>query len=126
MVLKITSNEKTLSLVIQNKKIMETINQELMLWLQQMGAAEGVAKWIIRIGVLLSILLIIYVFDRVCRKTIIPLIRKLTTKTQSTWDDYLLSDKVLDNVCHLIPPVVFYGTVSSPFFFSTMISASSS
>ena len=94
---------------------METINQELMLWLQQMGAAEGVAKWIIRIGVLLSILLIIYVFDRVCRKTIIPLIRKLTTKTQSTWDDYLLSDKVLDNVCHLIPPVVLYALIPLAF-----------
>ena len=94
---------------------METINQELMLWLQQMGAAEGVAKWIIRIGVLLSILLIIYVFDRICRKTIIPLIRKLTSKTQSTWDDYLLSDKVLDNVCHLIPPVVFYALIPLAF-----------
>ena len=110
-----TSGKKTLSLVIQNKKTMETINQELMLWLQQMGAAEGVAKWIIRIGVLLSILLIIYVFDRICRKTIIPLIRKLTSKTQSTWDDYLLSDKVLDNVCHLIPPVVFYALIPLAF-----------
>ena len=110
-----TSGKKTLSLVIQNKKTMETINQELMLWLQQMGAAEGVAKWIIRIGVLLSILLIIYVFDRICRKTIIPLVRKLTSKTQSTWDDYLLSDKVLDNVCHLIPPVVFYALIPLAF-----------
>ena len=115
MVPKITSDKKALSLVIQNKKIMETINQELMLWLQQMGVAEGVAKWIIRIGVLLSILLIIYVFDRICRKTFIPLVRKLTTKTQSTWDDYLLSDKVLDNVCHLIPPVVFYALIPLAF-----------
>ena len=94
---------------------METINQELMLWLQQMGAAEGVAKWIIRIGVLLAILLIIYVFDRICRKTIIPLVQKLTSKTQSTWDDYLLSEKVLDNVCHLIPPVVFYALIPLAF-----------
>ena len=94
---------------------MEIINHELMLWLQQMGAAEGFAKWIIRIGVLLAILLIIYVFDRICRKTIIPLVQKLTSKTQSTWDDYLLSEKVLDNVCHLIPPVVFYALIPLAF-----------
>ena len=94
---------------------METINYELMLWLQQMDAAEGLAKWIIRIGVLLAILLIIYVFDRICRKTIIPLVQKLTSKTQSTWDDYLLSEKVLDNVCHLIPPVVFYALIPLAF-----------
>ena len=94
---------------------METINYELMMWLQQMGAAEGLARWIIRIGVFLAILLIIYVFDRICRKTIIPMIRKLTAKTQSNWDDYLLSDKVLDNVCHLIPPVIFYALIPLAF-----------
>ena len=94
---------------------METINYELMMWLQQMGAAEGLARWIIRIGVFLAILLIIYVFDRICRKTIIPLVQKLTSKTQSTWDDYLLSEKVLDNVCHLVPPVVFYALIPLAF-----------
>ncbi|MBR5204058.1 MAG: mechanosensitive ion channel [Bacteroidaceae bacterium] len=94
---------------------METINNELVMWLQQMGAAEGLAKWIIRIGVFLVILLIIYVFDRICRKTIIPLVQKLTSKTQSTWDDYLLSEKVLDNVCHLVPPVVFYALIPLAF-----------
>ena len=94
---------------------METINYELMMWLQQMGAAEGLARWIIRIGVFLAILLIIYVFDRICRKTIIPMIRKLTAKTQSNWDDYLLSDRVLDNVCHLIPPVIFYALIPLAF-----------
>ena len=94
---------------------METINNELVMWLQQMGAAEGLARWIIRIGVFLAILLIIYVFDRICRKTIIPMIRKLTAKTQSNWDDYLLSDKVLDNVCHLIPPVIFYALIPLAF-----------
>ena len=94
---------------------METINYELMMWMQQMGAAEGLARWIIRIGVFLAILLIIYVFDRICRKTIIPLIRKLTAKTQSNWDDYLLSDRVLDNVCHLIPPVIFYALIPLAF-----------
>ena len=94
---------------------METINNELVMWLQQMGVVEELAKWIIRIGVLLSILLIIYVFDRICRKTIIPLVRKLTSKTQITWDDYLLNDNVLDNVCHLIPPVVFYALIPLAF-----------
>ena len=94
---------------------METINQDVMMWLQQMGVAEGVAQWLVRIGVMLTILLIIYVFDRICRRTIIPTVRKLTSKTQVAWDDYLLSDKVLDNACHLIPPVVFYALIPLAF-----------
>ena len=91
-----------------NKKKMETINNELVAWLQQMGVTGEYAQWVMRVVVILGILLIVYVFDKICRRAIIPTIRKVTAKTQVTWDDYLLNDKVLDNVCHLIPPVVFY------------------
>lgn len=42
-------------------------------------------------------------------------VRKVTAKTQITWDDYLLNDDVLNNVCHLIPPVVVYVLI--PFAF---------
>ena len=87
---------------------METINNELMSWLHQWGVAGDMAQWIVRMIVVLAIVLIIYVFDKICRGIFIPTIRKVTSKTQTTWDDYLLNDKVLNNVCHLIPPVVFY------------------
>ncbi|MBO5250541.1 MAG: mechanosensitive ion channel [Bacteroidaceae bacterium] len=94
---------------------METINNELIGWLQQMGVAENYALWIQRVLVVLAILLIVYLFDKVCRSLIIPTIRKVTAKTQVTWDDYLLNDHVLDNACHLIPPIVFYVLI--PFAF---------
>lgn len=94
---------------------METINNELMMWLQQMGVAEGHALWMMRIGVILAIALIVYVFDKICRKTVIPTIQKVTAKTQVTWDDYLLNEDVLNNVCHLIPPVVFYVLIPLAF-----------
>ena len=90
---------------------MEIINNELMAWLQQMGVAGEYVEWVMRIVVVLAILLIVYVFDRVCRKLIIPTVQKVTAKTQVTWDDYILNEKVLDNVCHLIPPVVFYALI---------------
>ena len=87
---------------------METINNELVTWLQQMGVAGEYAQWVMRVVVVLAILLIVYVFNKICRKVIIPTVQKVTSKTQVTWDDYLLNDNVLDKVCHLIPPVVFY------------------
>ena len=94
---------------------METINNELIGWLLQMGVSEGLAQWVLRIGVVFAILLIIYTFDKVCRRLFIPVVRKVTAKTQITWDDYLLNDKVLDNVCHLVPPVVFYVLIPLAF-----------
>ena len=90
---------------------METINNELMIWLQQMGVVGESAQWVVRIIVILAILLIVFVFDKICRKVIIPTVQKVTAKTQVTWDDYILNEKVLDNVCHLIPPVVFYALI---------------
>ena len=94
---------------------METINNELMMWLQQLGVAEGVLLVVQRIVVVMGILLIAYVLDLICRKVVMPGVRKVTAKTQSTWDDYLLSDEVMKNVCHLIPPIVVYVLI--PFAF---------
>ena len=94
---------------------METINNGLMTWLQQLGVAEGSLLTVQRIVVIAAILLIAYVLDMICRKVVMPGVRKVTAKTQITWDDYLLNDDVLNNVCHLIPPVVVYVLI--PFAF---------
>ena len=94
---------------------METINNGLMTWLQQLGVAEGSLLTVQRLVVIAAILLIAYVLDMICRKVVMPGVRKVTAKTQITWDDYLLNDDVLNNVCHLIPPVVVYALI--PFAF---------
>ena len=94
---------------------METINNELMMWLQQFGVAEGGLLVVQRIVVIMGIFLITYLLDMICRKVVMPGIRRMTAKTQSTWDDYLLSDEVMTNVCHLIPPIVVYALI--PFAF---------
>ena len=90
---------------------METINHTLMTWLQQMGVAEGNMPMVQRIVGIAAILLIAYVLYMVCRKIVMPAVRKVTSKTQITWDDYLLNDAVMNNVCHLIPPVVVYTLI---------------
>ena len=95
---------------------METINSGLMTWLQQLGVAEGNLPMAQRIVIIVAILLVAYVLYMICRKIVMPAVRKVTSKTQVTWDDYLLNDDVMNNVCHLIPPVVVYTLV--PFAFS--------
>ena len=85
------------------------------MWLQQFGVAEGGLLVVQRIVVIMGILLIAYLLDMICRKVVMPGVRKVTAKTQSTWDDYLLSDEVMTNVCHLIPPIVVFALI--PFAF---------
>ena len=94
---------------------METINNELMNWLQQLGVAGGSLLTIQRILVIVVILLIAYVLDMICRKLIIPMVKKVTAKTQVTWDDYLLNDKLLKDLCHMVSPVVVYALIPLAF-----------
>jgi miniconductance mechanosensitive channel len=51
------------------------------------------------------------VLDLLCRRLIIPAIRKITAKTESVLDDHLLSDDVLKNISALIPPIAVYAMI---------------
>ena len=98
---------------------METLNRNLMEWLQQVGVAEDYITLVLRIGAILGIILVAFIVDRICKRIITPTIRKVTSKTGYNWDDHLLSDEVLKNICRLIPPIVVsammpYALVSEP------------
>lgn len=87
---------------------MNTIINKVMQWLQQIGIAEDNVLKIENIMIILMIILFSFILDRICRKVIIPIVRKITAKTDSIWDDHLFSDDVLNNICGLIPPITFY------------------
>ena len=94
---------------------METIYHKLMTWLQQLGVDEATLPLWQGMIVVVTILLIAYVLDMVCRKGIVPMVKKVTAKTQVTWDDHLLNDKLLNNLCHLISPIVIYALIPLAF-----------
>lgn len=85
---------------------MEKINNILIDWLTDIGVGEDYKILITRIIAIIAILLIAFIIDRFCRKLFIPGIRKITSKTESTWDDHLLSDDVLKNLYKMITPIV--------------------
>ena len=95
---------------------MDTINNILKAWLQQIGVAEGNLPLLQRIILIIAIVLIAYLIHMVCRKILMPVVQKLTSKTQSTWDDYLLSETMMYKAFQLIPPIVVYALI--PFAFA--------
>ena len=68
-----------------------------------------------KIYIVAGIIIIAFVLDIICRKLIIPIIRKITAKTESILDDHLLSDQVLKNLCDLIPPIAAYAMIQYTF-----------
>lgn len=85
---------------------------KLMEMMLQAGMSESLSLLLLRIGVILSMLILAFVIDRICRKAVVPTIRKVTSKTEFMWDDYLLNDNVLNDFCMLIAPVVVYFLIT--------------
>ncbi len=90
---------------------MNALNDKLAALLQQFGLSENLVMPLQYAGAVILILIIAIVIDRIFRRAIIPAIRKVTAKTGSTWDDYLLSDSVLENLCRLIIPISVYELI---------------
>lgn len=87
---------------------MLNIRTEFIEWLLRIGVAENHIMLVLHAAAILGIITLILIVDRICKKLVIPAIRKITRKTQSEWDDYLLGDDVLKNICRLLPPIIAY------------------
>ena len=94
---------------------METINDTITMWLQQLGVQPESMGTVHRIVAVAGILLLAYVAHWLCRKVVVTTVKKLTSKTQNKWDDYLFNDRVLNDFCHMVPPIVITALI--PFAF---------
>lgn len=88
---------------------MNTLHNTLIEWVQQLGISENGSSIVIKGIYIIAILISAFLLDWICRKVLIPVIRKITSRTETSWDDHLLNDNVLNNVCDLIPPIAFYA-----------------
>lgn len=91
---------------------MESVSELLRMWgLEQ----ESISIWQ-RIAVILAIIILAWLTDLLCRKVFVPSVKAVVAKTQVTWDDDLLNDRVLNDICHIVPSLVVYMLL--PFAFN--------
>lgn len=90
---------------------MEMLRNVLTEWMLQAGLAEGHITLIYRIASILLVFGSAIIVERICRRIMTPIIRKITSKTGYSWDDHLLNDEVLTNSFRLIPPIAVYLTL---------------
>lgn len=88
--------------------IMTTLREFLTQWLGETGIGEEGISLIQQAAIIVFIVVLAWVADFICRRIVVPSIKKIVSKTQATWDDHLLNDRVLDNICHLIPATIAY------------------
>ena len=51
-----------------------------------------------------------------CRKLIVPLLQKVTARTEARWDDIIFSKKVLTSACNIVPAIVIWQLLPWTFY----------
>lgn len=85
---------------------MNSLNEHFAQWLHNIGMSPSGIELAEQLALIACILILIGIVDFICRRLIVPTIRRIVQRTQVTWDEMLLNDHVLDNICHLIPAFV--------------------
>jgi miniconductance mechanosensitive channel len=63
-----------------------------------------------------AVLFLAWLLDLLCRKVIIPGVRKVVDKTSIEWDDILLNSDVLGKLSHLLPAALVANLLPMAFF----------
>ena len=79
--------------------------EEMIGWAGITGGAVPILRHIL---LTITAVLLAMLSDLLCRKLLVPLITKITEKTEVNWDDILLNKKVLTSACHIVPAVVIW------------------
>ena len=96
--------------------VMETIQ----IWIEQLVEACGVTgdtvNWVTHTILVLIAFALASLLGRLCRKFSIPVVLKLTKKTEARWDDVMFSERVLKSACSIIPAIVIWQLLPWTFF----------
>ncbi len=95
-----------LYLCFELSKRMTEMNETINRWLSVFGIAGSENNWLYWTITIAAIALIIVVADLLCRHLFIPLVKKVTQRTSSSWDDILFNDTLLRDITRLVPPIL--------------------
>lgn len=97
---------------------MDEIKTQVGSWLSSAGVDPENISWSTQLALVASVFLVSYLITKAFRLLVIPTVQRLTAKTKATWDDYLFNQRLMNSVCRLIPPILWY--ILLPFAFSGM------
>ena len=81
-------------------------------WLGMSGSIMSIVSHIIMVLVAIIAAWLSY---SICRRIIIPIVRRLTMKTEVSWDEILLNENVLKSACQIVPAVVIWDVLPMVF-----------
>ena len=82
------------------------MNEIFSRWIGAAVVGPGENNWIHLTIVIVEIALIVLVANVVCRRLLIPLVKRVITRTRTTWDDVFFNDSLLLDISRLISPIL--------------------
>ena len=74
--------------------------------LKDLGIGTGdneLLQWAV---IIIGAFLLFYICELLSKKVVIPIVRRFTNSTTSKWDDILLNNDTLKNLCRLVPGII--------------------
>ena len=93
---------------------------KIQIWIEQLVKSCGVTGDTVNV-VTHTILVIVafalaFLAGWICRKLLIPVVLKLTKKTEARWDDVMFNERVLKSACSIVPAIVIWQLLPWTFF----------
>ncbi len=83
--------------------------------LLSMGVPDSAVLTICHIVLIVVAVLLAWLAGWIC-KLFVPVVTKLTAKTEARWDDALFNERVLHSVCQIVPALVVWQLLPSVFY----------
>lgn len=100
---------------------MEQISSFVDRLLTSMGVSPDAISLISHLVLVVVAILLALLTGWLCKKVFIPIVLKLTKRTEARWDDVLFSRKVLNSACNIVPAIVIWQLLPLVFFDYPMV-----
>lgn len=94
--------------------------ENIKIWVENlismMGITGGSIPVIRHILLVLAAIILSALAGFICKKVLVPVILKLTAKTEAKWDDVLFNERVLVSACHIVPAIVIWQLLPLVFY----------
>lgn len=95
---------------------METIKDYVEQIIRLTGVSGNAVPIVRHILLVLVTILLAWAAGALCRKILIPVVHRITSKTKSNWDDILFNDNVLITASRIVPAIVVSWLLPLVFF----------
>ena len=90
----------------------EVLVEDALSW---MGVSGNMMNITTHIMMVIIAIILTWLSYSLCRRILIPIVKKLTSKTEVEWDDILLNEKVLKSACQIVPAIVIWDVLPMVF-----------